>query len=79
MRRQQQQQAGLAPLSEEGRRQTLQHLQAQRPMLLPLLSGQLGERLGQAAWCLFDLPAAQMGWALPGCILAQWALYHAKY
>ena len=61
VRRQQQQQAGLAPLSEESRRQTLRHLQAQRPMLLPQLSGQLGERFVRAAGCLCSPPAAQSG------------------
>ena len=61
VRRQQQQRAGLAPVSEEGTRQILQHLQAQRPMLLPQLSGQLGERPVRAPWRLFGLPAAQFG------------------
>eukprot|EP00891_Asterochloris_glomerata_P000864 jgi/Astpho2/864/fgenesh1_pg.00016_%23_77_t len=46
VRRQQQQQAGLAPLSEEARQQSLQHLQAQQSVLLPQLSGQLGAMAG---------------------------------
>ena len=77
MRRHQQQQAGLAPLSEEGRRQNLQHLQAQRPMLLPQLSGQLGEACAGSlvlVWSARRCPAQ----AVSGCILAQWAFHHAE-